>query len=54
VVYPVTLYYMVALMRAGPVPATAEEVERPIEGLQRPAPARAAAATGAGMERRPP
>jgi cytochrome bd ubiquinol oxidase subunit I len=52
VVYPVTLYYLVVLVRAGPV--SAEEVERPIEGLQRPLPARAAAGIGAGMGPRPP
>jgi cytochrome d ubiquinol oxidase subunit I len=42
VVYPVTLFYLVILVRAGPVGE--EETERPIEGLQRPLPARAAAA----------
>jgi hypothetical protein len=48
VVYPVTLYYMVGLVRAGP--ETEEEPDRPIEGLQRPLPARAAAgATGAAF-----
>jgi cytochrome d ubiquinol oxidase subunit I len=52
IVYPVTLYYLVALVRAGPV--TAEEFERPIEGLQRPMPARAAAGIRAGMEQRTP
>jgi cytochrome d ubiquinol oxidase subunit I len=52
VVYPVTLYYLVLLVRAGPV--AAEEDEQPIEGLQRLLPARAAAGIGAGMERRPP
>jgi cytochrome d ubiquinol oxidase subunit I len=54
VVYPVTLYYMIALVREGPVGAEAEPVERPIEGLQRPLPARAAAGIGAGMKGRPP
>ena len=52
VVYPVTLYYLVLLVRAGPV--AAEEDEQSIEGLQRLLPARAAAGIGAGMERRPP
>ena len=51
VVYPVTLYYLVLLVRAGPV--AVEEPEQPIEGLQRPLPARAAAGIGAGTERRP-
>ena len=41
VVYPVTLYYMIGLVRAGP--EIEEEPDRPIEGLQRPLPARAAA-----------
>jgi cytochrome d ubiquinol oxidase subunit I len=41
VVYPVTLYYMIGLVRAGP--EAGEEPDRPIEGLQRPLPARAAA-----------
>jgi cytochrome bd ubiquinol oxidase subunit I len=44
VVYPVTLYYMISLVRAGP--ETEEETDRPIEGLQRPLPARAAAGAG--------
>jgi len=44
VVYPVTLYYMIGLVRAGP--ETEEEADRPIEGLQRPLPARAAAGAG--------
>ena len=48
VVYPVTLYYLVILVRAGPVGE--EEMERPIEGLQRPLPARAAAAVKATVE----
>ena len=52
VVYPITLYYLVILVRAGPVGA--EEIERPIEGLQRPLPARAAAGIGAGLEPRAP
>ena len=52
VVYPVTLYYLVVLVRAGP--GAAEQVERPMEGFQRPLPARAAAGIGAGMEARPP
>jgi cytochrome d ubiquinol oxidase subunit I len=51
VVYPVTLYYMVALVRAGP--AVEEEIDRPIEGLQRPLPARAAAGAQAVVESRP-
>jgi cytochrome bd ubiquinol oxidase subunit I len=51
VVYPVTLYYLVLLVRAGPL--AVEEPEQPIEGLQRPLPARAAAGLGAGMERPP-
>jgi cytochrome d ubiquinol oxidase subunit I len=51
VVYPVTLYYMVVLVRAGPVGE--EETDRPIEGLQRPLPARAAAGVQAAMEVRP-
>ena len=46
VVYPVTLYYMIGLVRAGP--ETEEEPDRPIEGLQRPLPARAAAAAAGG------
>ena len=45
-VYPVTLYYMIGLVRAGP--ETEEEPDRPIEGLQRPLPARAAAAAAGG------
>jgi cytochrome bd ubiquinol oxidase subunit I len=44
VVYPVTLYYMISLVRAGP--EIEEEADRPIEGLQRPLPARAAAGAG--------
>jgi cytochrome d ubiquinol oxidase subunit I len=51
VVYPVTLYYMIALVRAGP--AVEEEIDRPIEGLQRPLPARAAAGVQAVVESRP-
>jgi cytochrome bd ubiquinol oxidase subunit I len=51
VVYPVTLYYMVVLVRAGPVDE--EETDRPIEGLQRPLPARAAAGVPAAVEARP-
>jgi cytochrome d ubiquinol oxidase subunit I len=51
VVYPVTLYYMVVLVRAGPVGE--EETDRPIEGLQRPLPARAAAGVRAAVEVRP-
>ena len=51
VVYPVTLYYMVVLVRAGPVDE--EETDRPIEGLQRPLPARAAAGVQAPVEVRP-
>jgi cytochrome bd ubiquinol oxidase subunit I len=51
VVYPVTLYYMVVLVRAGPVDE--EETDRPIEGLQRPLPARAAAGVQAAVEARP-
>jgi len=35
-------------------PVGAEEIERPIEGLQRPLPARAAAGIGAGLEPRAP
>jgi cytochrome d ubiquinol oxidase subunit I len=50
-VYPVTLYYMVVLVRAGPV--SEEETDRPIEGLQRPLPARAAARVQAAVEVRP-
>jgi cytochrome bd ubiquinol oxidase subunit I len=48
VVYPVTLYYLAGLVRTGPV--SEEETERPIEGLQRPLPARAAAAVQATVE----
>jgi cytochrome bd-type quinol oxidase subunit 1 len=51
VVYPVTLYYMVALVRAGPI--SEEGPDRPIEGLQRPLPARAAAGVQAAVEVRP-
>jgi cytochrome d ubiquinol oxidase subunit I len=51
VVYPVTLYYMVVLVRAGPVDE--EETDRPIEGLQRLLPARAAAGVQAAVEARP-
>jgi len=51
VVYPVTLYYMVVLVRAGPVDEV--ETDRPIEGLQRPLPARAAAGVQAAVEARP-
>jgi cytochrome bd ubiquinol oxidase subunit I len=51
VVYPVTLYYMVVVVRAGPVGE--EETDRPIEGLQRPLPARAAAGVQAAVEVRP-
>ena len=51
VVYPVTLYYMVVLVRAGPVGE--EETDRPIEGLQRSLPARAAAGVQAAVEARP-
>ena len=49
VVYPVTLYYLFAIVRAGPVGE--EEAASPIEGLQRSLPARAAA--GAVVEPRP-
>jgi cytochrome bd ubiquinol oxidase subunit I len=48
-VYPVTLYYLFAIVRAGPV--LEEEVVSPIEGLQRSLPARAAA--GAIVDPRP-
>jgi cytochrome d ubiquinol oxidase subunit I len=48
-VYPVTLYYLFAIVRAGPV--LEEEVASPIEGLQRSLPARAAA--GAIVDPRP-
>jgi cytochrome bd ubiquinol oxidase subunit I len=41
VVYPVTLYYLIAMVRAGPV--TDERSALPIQGLQRVLPARAAA-----------
>jgi cytochrome d ubiquinol oxidase subunit I len=41
VVFPLSLYYLGALVRAGP--SEGEPLERPIEGLQRPSPARAAA-----------
>jgi cytochrome bd ubiquinol oxidase subunit I len=46
-VYPVTLYYMVVLVRAGP--EAKEEPDRPMEGFQRPLPARAAAGIGAAL-----
>jgi cytochrome d ubiquinol oxidase subunit I len=51
VVYPVTLYYLVALIAAGPIDE--EEPERPIEGLQRPLPVQAAAAVKATVEAQP-
>ena len=41
-VFPLSLYYMGRLVRAGPT-AEGEPPEQPIEGLQRPLPARAAA-----------
>ncbi len=41
VVYPVTLYYLTAIVRIGPI--TQDEVDAPMEGLQRVLPARAAA-----------
>jgi cytochrome bd ubiquinol oxidase subunit I len=41
VVYPVTLYYLIGMVRAGP--AMEEEAPSPMEGLQRVLPARAAA-----------
>jgi cytochrome bd ubiquinol oxidase subunit I len=49
VVYPVTLYYLFAIVRAGPVGE--EEATPPIEGLQRSLPARTAA--GAVVEPQP-
>ena len=52
VVYPVTLYYLVVPGARGP--RSREQVERPMEGFQRPLPARAAAGIGAGMEAHPP
>jgi len=42
-VYPVAVYYMAVLVRAGP--ETEEEADRPIEVLQPPMPARSATAT---------
>jgi hypothetical protein len=45
---------MIALVREGPVSETVTPLDRPIEGLQRPMPARAAAGVGSGMEPRPP
>jgi cytochrome d ubiquinol oxidase subunit I len=50
-VFPLSLYYLGALVRAGPS-EEGEPPERPIEGLQRPLPARAAA--GAAEPQRPP
>jgi cytochrome bd ubiquinol oxidase subunit I len=50
VVFPVSLYYLRALVRAGPS-EDGDRPERPIEGLQRPLPARAAA--GAAGPQRP-
>jgi cytochrome d ubiquinol oxidase subunit I len=47
VVFPVSLYYLSRLVRAGP---SDDEEPRPIEGLQRPLPAQAAAGIG-GPER---
>jgi len=49
VVYPVTLYYLLSLMRAGPT--TAEEAAPAIAGLQRSLPARAAAGAVAEPQR---
>ena len=48
-IYPLTLYYLARVVRAGPAEA-APPGEHAIEGLQRPMPARAAAA--GGVERR--
>ena len=50
IAFPLSLYYMRALIRTGPA---VEEPERapPIEGMQRPLPAQAAAGTGLGSER---
>ena len=45
-VFPASLYYLGRLVRAGPSEED-EKVEQPIEGLQRPLPARAAAGIGA-------
>lgn len=50
VVYPLSLYYLRALVRAGPG-EEGEIADRPIEGLQRPLPARPASGD-AGPERR--
>jgi cytochrome bd ubiquinol oxidase subunit I len=49
VVYPVTLYYLLSLMRTGPT--TAEEAAPAIAGLQRSLPARAAAGAVAEPQR---
>jgi cytochrome d ubiquinol oxidase subunit I len=51
VVFPAALYAMVKIVRAGP--SVEGEREDPIEGLQRPGPARAAAGIVAGGEARP-
>jgi cytochrome bd ubiquinol oxidase subunit I len=51
-VYPLSLYYLARIVRDGPVEAEAETGPRPpIEGLQRPQPARAAASGGMAPRR---
>jgi cytochrome d ubiquinol oxidase subunit I len=52
IVFPTTLYTMIVLVRAGPEEERPEG-ERPIEGLQRPLPARAAAGAVTQPEVRP-
>ena len=49
IAFPLSLYYMRGLLRAGPG-AAEPAAPPPIEGLQRPQPARAAAGTGLGAE----
>jgi cytochrome d ubiquinol oxidase subunit I len=51
IVFPASLYYVILLVRAGP--DKEQEVDRPIEGLQRPLPARAAAGVQARGEAHP-
>jgi len=49
IAFPLSLYYVRGLLRAGPG-AAEPAAPPPIEGLQRPQPARAAAGTGLGAE----
>jgi cytochrome bd ubiquinol oxidase subunit I len=45
-IYPLSLYYLARIVRTGPAETEGIGPRLPIEGLQRPQPARAAAAGG--------